>query len=108
MWDGSEVTGYVNGVEGLTITSTFDFDASVDPSVVGFGLGARYQTGGSFFGRTPDGVMDDVSIWQGVLSADQVASLAAGVSPLQVPEPNAIVLLLLGGAGLLPPRRAKR
>jgi hypothetical protein len=80
VWAGSEVTAYVNGTLGLTAAANFNFDASVDPNQV-FGLGRIFNNA---FGITPDGIFDDVSIWRGVLTADQIAALADGTSPLDI------------------------
>jgi hypothetical protein len=80
VWAGSEVTAYVNGTPGLTAAANFNFDASVDANQV-FGLGRIFNNA---FGITPDGIFDDVSIWNGVLTADQIAALADGTSPLDI------------------------
>ena len=80
VWDGQDVTAYVNGVEQLTATSNFNFDASLDPGQE-FGLGRTFNNA---FGAYPDGIFDDVSIWDGFLDADQIMDLANGTSPLDI------------------------
>jgi Concanavalin A-like lectin/glucanases superfamily/PEP-CTERM motif len=77
VWQGDQVTGYVDGVEGLTATSRFDFDTDLE-STRTFGIGVRYNTGGNFYGRTPDGTVDDVAVWDEALTEEQLASLFDG------------------------------
>ncbi len=77
VWEGDEVTGYVNGEEGLTATSRFDYDTDLE-STRTFGIGVRYNTGGNFFGRTPDGKMDDVAVWDEALTEGQIAAVMSG------------------------------
>lgn len=87
VWEGDQVTGYIDGEEGLTATSRFDYDTDLE-STRTFAIGARYNTGGSFFGRTPDGTIDDVAVWNEALSAEDIADLAAGKSsPLDFTDP---------------------
>jgi hypothetical protein len=51
------------------------------------------------------GNIDDVAIWSQALSGGEVALLAEGVPPPQVPEPSSIVMISLGMLGLLGLRR---
>ena len=55
------------------------------------------------------GAIDDFAIWKGeALTAAQIASLADGSrTPLSVPEPGAIALLISALAGLLFVRRKR-
>ncbi len=53
------------------------------------------------------GSIDDVSIWSVALPESDVQILADGGSPLSVPEPSTIVMLLVGAAGLLGWRRRR-
>jgi hypothetical protein len=77
VWQGDQVTGYIDGVEGLTATSRFDFDTDLE-STRTFGIGARYNTGGNSYGRAPDGTVDDVAVWDEALTEEQLKSLFDG------------------------------
>ncbi|MDZ7619562.1 MAG: LamG-like jellyroll fold domain-containing protein [Patescibacteria group bacterium] len=50
---------------------------------------------------TVNGYVDDVAIWTEALEPRLIAALAAGVSPLAVPEPSTLLLAVLGLTGLL-------
>lgn len=88
---GTTLTEYVNGAS--------IFSTPTNPSV-GLVLNADLllgNCGGNYF----SGAMDDVAIWNQALSAGQIAALADGSqSPLTIPEPSA-VLLLMAGVGLV-------
>ena len=45
-----------------------------------------------------DGLIDDFAAWDTILNDTQIASLAAGTSPLTVPEPS-MAILILGAIG---------
>lgn len=76
-------TIYVNGVAGTANTT------SLNPSCTSMSLGFRTDgaipsSGGSYFA----GQVEDAAIWTSALSAAQIASLAAGASPLVVDRAN--------------------
>ncbi|MEM9660301.1 MAG: LamG-like jellyroll fold domain-containing protein [Planctomycetota bacterium] len=50
-------------------------------------------------GRNWTGGIDDVAIWNRVLTVDEIAQIQQG--PVGVPEPGAIALAIVGGLGLL-------
>jgi hypothetical protein len=79
---------WVNGTPlPASLSTGFEFDAA------DFGLGARFDIAaaiGGPFGNTFNGFIDDVSIWNGPLSADSINNLASGRRPTEitdVPEP---------------------
>ena len=81
---------YFNGVElgsGLVI-------ADLNVAATGFTLGAT-RTGGEGF----NGLIDDVRVYDNVLSQSEIADLAA------IPEPSSVAMLGLGALGLLFRRR---
>ncbi len=89
------VFAYVDGaLAAFDDTVAADINAG-NPTVIGAFNGNG--DGGGFF----DGVLDDLSIYNRVLTADQVALHAQGA----VPEPASLALLTLGAAALL--RRRK-
>jgi hypothetical protein len=76
---------WVNGAPQSASTVTgFDFDAA------DFGLGARFDptnaTGGGPYGNTLTGLIDDVSVWDGPLSAESLAKLANGTRPTDIAD----------------------
>lgn len=76
-------TVYVNGVAGTPNTT------SLNPSCTSMSLGFRTDgaipsSGGSYF----PGQVEDAAIWTSALSAAQIASLAAGASPLVIDRAN--------------------
>jgi hypothetical protein len=77
-----------------SLATGFEFDAA------DFGLGARFDIAGAIggpFGNTFDGYIDDVSIWDGPLSADSISKLANGTRPTEisdVPEPPTAATLV--------------
>ena len=91
------LTLFLNG--GLVGT---DPDAGISslnqsaPIVFGGHTNNGFQTGRYF-----DGNLDDLAVYSGLLNQDQITFLAAGGSPLAVPEPTTIGLLGLGLLGLL-------
>ena len=91
VWQDDQVTGYINGEEGLAATSRFDYDTDLEPTRT-FGIGVRYSTGGNFFGRAPDGTVDDVAVWDEALTEEQLKSLFNG-------SETPLTLAGLGGGG---------
>jgi hypothetical protein len=75
---GSNVTGYINGVAGTPATNTGTTLTTLDRLVVGARLSAG--TPGLFF----DGDIAEVGIWNGALTADEIAGLAKGFAPAKM------------------------
>jgi hypothetical protein len=69
------VTLYINGVEQSTVAAGLDFSGA------SFGLGCKFFL---LYGTPFAGMMDDLAIWNDALTAANVQSLAAGVSPLSL------------------------
>lgn len=63
VYAGGNVTAYVDGVEHLTAASGFDFSG---PDA---GIGAKFAT----FGGTFPGLVDEVAVYSGALSATRIA-----------------------------------
>ncbi|MGE9266864.1 MAG: LamG domain-containing protein [Verrucomicrobiales bacterium] len=98
--DNGSVTTYRDGANILTDTynqGTNDFTTS-HPFVMG---DTDRENGREFTGW-----LDDVAMWDAVLTEEQVVSLYNGASPLSiVPEPASVGLALLGLLGFLRRRR---
>jgi hypothetical protein len=77
VWDGDQVTAYLDGIEQLTATSQFLF-AGVD-----FGIGAPLLLS---FGNAFDGQIDDVAIFASALDVGQITSLVNGSPAMRVME----------------------
>lgn len=75
---GSNVTGYINGVAGTPATNTGSTLSTLDRIVIGARLSAG--TPGLFF----DGDIAEVGLWNGALTADEIAGLAKGFSPAKM------------------------
>jgi hypothetical protein len=89
-YNGTNLRGYLNGVEVLSATPIFDLAATGGLSIGSARNGA---------GLVP-GSLDDVAIWQGALSAAQVLDLqSTPVLPSAIPEPS--TWAMLAGAGAL-------
>jgi hypothetical protein len=69
---GSNVTGYINGVAGTPATNTGSTLSTLDRIVIGARLSAG--TPGLYF----DGDIAEVGVWNGALTADEIAGLAKG------------------------------
>jgi len=84
---------YINGV--LDVAGTVTTDA-LTTSVLRLGGAIRLDD------SPYDGLLDDVQIYDEVLTADQIASLHANPgSTAEVPEPSTLVMLAAGLFGLL-------
>ncbi len=79
-WDGSETLVYVNGALDATIPGGGAIDVSSEPTL---DIGYRSTTASSWF----EGAVDDVFIYNKVLSQQEVAGLMDGISTLSV-EPT--------------------
>jgi len=94
----SEVAIYVNGL----LESTSMFSGFTDTNV------APVRIGGTLGSNSPaflDGSVDEAAIWDRALSADEVAALATLAT---VPEPAAMLLMMLGLAGMGAARGVRR
>lgn len=66
----------------------------------------KMEIGGSDrYSEMWDGLMDDIAIYDTVLTDAQIISLAGGASPTTIPEPTTTALLGLGGLALILRRR---
>jgi hypothetical protein len=83
--NGTTVTAYVNGAVYAAGTSS----VTLADSTIQFGA----QKGGN---GSLAGAIDDLAIWNQALTPGQVAAIAAGASPLTIPEPSMLVLAGLG------------
>lgn len=94
--NGTTITAYVNGAVYATGTSS----VTLTDSTIQFGA----QKGGK---GSLTGAIDDLAIWNQALTPDQVAAIAAGASPLTIPEPSMLVLTGLLGLAAATWRRCK-
>ncbi|MCP4193847.1 MAG: PEP-CTERM sorting domain-containing protein [Pirellulaceae bacterium] len=89
-------TLYIDGVED----QSFDYASFVNdgfaPDTTTLGGILRGSDCCNFLGN-----IDDAAIYDFALSDGQVASLAAGASPLSIPEPSSLTIVFIGLAGLL-------
>ena len=101
VYTGDNVVGGAMWIDGSKIaTDPSPFNGTQTVNDV-FEIG-----GSSRFSEDVDGLIDDVAIWNEVISDADIASLFQGVSPdeLAIPEP-ASVLMGLAGLGLVVMRR---
>lgn len=83
---------FLNGVSvGLDTSADISALAQVSPLVVGGHTATNFQTTRWF-----DGNLDDVALYSTVLPPDEILRLANGESPLAVPEPGTLALMLPG------------
>lgn len=90
--DGT-VDVYVDGVKDSTQFTYTNSTLTVDTTTIG---GILRNTGCCAF----LGNIDDVSLWDRALTENEIGRLAAGVSPLEIPEPSAGLLAALSALGL--------
>ena len=88
VWNWGHVTAYLNGVKMREGNSDFAFDSAGSGRNQNFGLGARFHDAGSdqFFGRTFDGLVDDLVIWNTGLQPANIALLAGGTAPRDIDD----------------------
>ena len=119
---------YNNGGAGFKddawhfVVATYDATAGIELHVDGFGVDASTGSFGTvnwdpdqYLGafnvntqvdRGLDGALDDVAIYSGILSETEITGLANGsLTPLNIPEPSALLLGALSGLALLRRRR---
>ena len=82
VYDGSELRVYCNGVEEDSTANTGNMIAFNIPVRIGAG------SGGSGTESPFDGDIGHCAIWDTPLSAGEIASLAAGISPLKIQKGN--------------------
>lgn len=80
VWRGNLVDAYLNGNLIGSATAKFEYDRDSNGAPIGFGIGARYLTSGTYF----QGKLADVAVWQETLSPVHVRRLAAGESPITI------------------------
>lgn len=98
--DGETLTLYINGTSVSTA-----YTPTTDALISNFQLGSTWGDGQ----RKVDADMDDLAIWNRVLSTEEIAALTSGSTALSVvvPEPTTATLSLLALAGLAARRRRK-
>lgn len=84
-YDGSNVRVYCNGVEEDSTAATGNMSSTTAPVRIGAG------SGGSGTENPFDGDIGHCAIWDIALSGGEVASLAAGISPLKIQKNNNLV-----------------
>ena len=98
---------YIDGTLASTTTG-YLWDCSAVEMQIGGQLSIHWANGSTAtYGISYNGLMDDVSVWDDALTETEIAALADAVNP--VPEPNAVVgllLVLLNGSFLR--RRVRR
>ncbi len=77
-YDGSDVRVYLNGIEEDSTSGSGNMVSSTVPVTIGAG------SGGSGTENPFDGEIGHCAIWDAALSAGEIASLAAGISPRKI------------------------
>jgi hypothetical protein len=99
---GDTVNTYVNGALAGSATSS----AAIGISDYGLRLGGM-NTG--YGPGSINGAIDDVAVWNQALTATEIAGLASGsLTPLGIPEPSTLTLIMVGMLGLLAYARKRR
>ena len=100
---------YVNGVldNGTETGSSGGLELSPAVAVDGLNIGADQNVGpgDSTPSRFFDGQIDEVAIWDRVLTTDEIAALYNGGAGTAIPEPGSLALLGLGGLMMIQRRR---
>lgn len=106
--EGGLTAFYINGalVEDLSTrapdtTASIVNDRSTDPVSLFIGANAGAA------GREWEGGIDDVAIWNRVLTASEITALSGGSVASLVPEPASIGMLVFGFLGLMGIRRRR-
>jgi len=105
------ITAYLNGessgftsANGFTLPSGYDIIANVDQNLY---LGRRLSTA-----SPSSALLDDFAIWTRALTAAEVNLIydsgLNGINVQQIPEPNSLVLSVLGGMVAMAYRRRKQ
>ena len=96
---GDSVTLYIGGQQVLSFTAQSLYTGISDMDKLIFGFGATGYTGGA--GSKAEGTYGPIGIYNGALTAEQVANLSNPKTSLEIaPEPTVLALLALGVAGL--------
>lgn len=85
VYDGTELRAYLDGVEEGSTANTGNMIAFDIPVRIGAG------SGGSGTETPFDGDIGHCAIWDTPLSGEEVASLAAGISPLKIQKDNSLL-----------------
>ena len=91
-YDGANVRMYVNGVDEDSVSRSGNLISTTAPVRIGMGSGTPGSSEEPF-----DGLIGHCSIWDVGLSANEVQSLASGVSPLRIHRDNLLFYAPLNG-----------
>ncbi len=91
VYDGSNLRIYLNGTEEDSTANTGSMSSTTAPVRIGAG------SGGSGTESPFDGEIGHCSIWDVGLSANEIKSLASGISPLKVRRGNLLAYWPLNG-----------